>query len=73
MKIINLEKFMKVSADEGMYLTRFRDGEDILTFTSAKVIYAPLGTKFENLKEITKEENDKYEALLESKLKELNF
>lgn len=56
MKIEHLEKFTKINADEGMYLTRFKEGDDISTFTFAKVIYAPIGTNFDDLNEISIDE-----------------
>lgn len=56
MKIEHLEKFTKINADEGMYLTHFKEGDDISTFAFAKVIYAPIGTNFDDLNEISIDE-----------------
>lgn len=58
MKIEKLEKFIRITAENNMFLTEFKEGDDILTFTSSKIIYAPLTAEFPNLIEISEETNN---------------
>jgi hypothetical protein len=71
MKVETLEKYIKVTADEGFYISEYKEGDDILTFSSSKLMFAPLGTDLSNLREITEEENNRYSELQELKLREL--
>jgi hypothetical protein len=71
MKVETLEKYIKVTAEEGFYISEYKEGEDILTFSSSVLMFAPLGTDLSNLREITEEENKRYSELQESKLREL--
>jgi hypothetical protein len=71
MKVETLEKYIKVTADEGFYISDYKEGDDILSYSSSKVMFAPLGTDLSNLREITEEENKRYSELQESKLREL--
>lgn len=70
MKIETLEQYIKVTAEEGLYISEYKEGNDILTFSSSKLMFAPLGTDLSNLREITEEENNRYNELLIQKLKE---
>jgi hypothetical protein len=71
MKIETLEKYIKVTAEEGFYISDYKEGDDILNFSSFKEMYAPLYTDLSNLREITEEENNIYNQLQEIKLREL--
>ena len=71
MKVETLEKYIKVTAEEGFYISEYKEGDDILTFSSSKLMFAPLGTDLSNLRDITEEENKHYLELQESKLREL--
>lgn len=72
MRIETNDKFKKITPEEGFVLTSFKDGDDILKYTSAKVIYAPLNADLEDLREISVEENDSYLKLQEEAFEELN-
>ena len=71
MKVETLEKYIKVTADEGLYISDYKEGDDIINFNSFKIMFAPLGTDLSNFREITEEENKRYSELQESKLREL--
>ncbi len=71
MKIEVLENYKKVTPDFG-FLTSFKEGDDILNYTSARVIYAPLNANLDDLREISVEENDSYLKLQEEAFEELN-
>lgn len=70
MKIETLEKYIKVTANEGFYITDYKDGDDILSYSSFKIMFAPLNSDLTNLREITEEENNRYVELQEIKLRE---
>lgn len=71
MKVETLEKYIKVTAEEGFYISEYKEGDDILTFSSSVVMFAPLGTDLSNLRDITEEDNKRYSELQELKLREL--
>lgn len=71
MKVETLEKYNKVTADEGFYISEYKEGDDILNFSSSVVMFAPLGTDLSNLRDITEEDNKRYSELQELKLREL--
>ena len=73
MKIDLFEKHKRVLADEGMCLTQFKEGDNILKFTSFKIMYMPLTSSTDDIREITQEENDVLVKKLEDKIKELEF
>lgn len=70
MKVETLEKYIKVTAEEGFYISDYKEGDDILTFSSSKLMFAPLGTDLSNLREITEEENNRLSELQIEKIKE---
>lgn len=70
MKIETLEKFIKITAEDGMFLTSYKDG-DILNFNSCRIMYCPKTLDLSDLREITEEENNKYNRLKEEKEKEI--
>ena len=71
MKVETLEKYIKVTAEDGFYISEYKEGDDILTFSSSKLMFAPLGTDLSNLKEITEEENNRLSELQIDRLREL--
>lgn len=52
------DKYIKHYADEGMVLTEWMDGDDILNFSFAKVAICPLNKEC-NWREITQDECDR--------------
>jgi hypothetical protein len=71
MKVETLEMYIKVTAEEGFYISDYKEGDDILSYSSSVLMFAPLGTDLSNLRDITEEENKRYSELQESKLREL--
>lgn len=63
MKIEHTEKYIKVIAEDGGYLTSYKDGDNIWTYTSSRIIYAPLTADLSDLRDISAEDNNKYEEL----------
>lgn len=60
-----------IKADDGMVLTEWQDGDDILTYTYSVKRYSPLTYDISKLREITQEESDKLVKEQEEKIKEL--
>lgn len=63
MKIEKTDKYIKIIAEDGGYLTSYKDGDNIWEYTSSRIIYAPLTADLSGLRDITSEENNKYEEL----------
>lgn len=63
MKIETTDKYIKVIAEDGGYLTSYKDGDNIWAYTSSRIIYAPLTADISGLRDISTEENNKYEEL----------
>ena len=60
-----------IKADDGMVLTEWKDGDNILNYTYASKQYSPLTYDITKLREITQEESDKLSKEKEEKIKEL--
>ena len=60
-----------IKADDGMVLTEWKDGDDILNYAYASKQYSPLTYDITKLREITQEESDKLVKEQEEKIKEL--
>ena len=60
-----------IKADDGMVLTEWQDGDDILNYSYASKQYSPLTYDITKLREITQEESDKLVKEQEEKIKEL--
>lgn len=60
MKIELTDNFKKITPDEGMVLTSYKEGDDIINYTSARLMYCPLNLEISDLREITEEEDSKY-------------
>ena len=60
-----------IKADDGMVLTEWKDGNDILNYSYATKQYSPLTYDITKLREITQEESDKLAKEQEQKIKEL--
>ena len=68
MKVEKLEKFTKVEPEEGMVLTTFKEGDNILDYSSPTKMFAPHSINLDEYREISIEENKKY---LEEQLEEI--
>ena len=60
-----------IKADDGMVLTEWKDGDNILNYAYASKQYSPLTYDITKLREITQEESDKLSREREEKIKEL--
>ena len=60
-----------IKADDGMVLTEWQDGDNILNYAYASKQYSPLTYDITKLREITQEESDKLVKEQEEKIKEL--
>ena len=60
-----------IKADDGMVLTEWQNGDDILNYTYAAKQYSPLTYDITKLREITQEESDKLSKEQEEKIKEV--
>lgn len=60
-----------IKADDGMVLTEWKDGDNILNYAYAKRQYSPLTYDITKLREITQEESDRLAKEQEEKIKEL--
>ena len=60
-----------IKADDGMVLTEWQDGNDILNYSYATKQYSPLTYDITKLREITQEESDRLSKEQEEKIKEL--
>ena len=71
MTIENKTTYQIIKADDGMVLTEWNDGDNILNYAYAKKQYSPLTYDITKLREITQEESDKLSKEQEEKIKEL--
>ena len=60
-----------IKADDGMVLTEWQNGDDILNYSYSTKQYSPLTYDITKLREITQEESDKLSKEREEKIKEL--
>ena len=71
MTIENKTTYQIIKADDGMVLTEWQNGDDILNYSYASKQYSPLTYDITKLREITQEESDKLSKEQEEKIKEL--
>ena len=60
-----------IKADDGMVLTEWQDGDNILNYSYSTKQYSPLTYDITKLREITQEESDRLAKEQEEKIKEL--
>ena len=71
MTIENKATYQIIKADDGMVLTEWKDGDNILNYAYASKQYSPLTYDITKLREITQEESNKLVKEQEEKIKEL--
>lgn len=71
MTIENKATYQIIKADDGMVLTEWQNGDDILNYSYSTKQYSPLTYDITKLREITQEESDKLSKEQEEKIKEL--
>lgn len=59
MRIDTNDRFQIITADEGMVLTEWKEGDDIVNYSYATRQFNPLNYDFSKLREITQEECDR--------------
>ena len=70
MTIENKTTYQIIKADDGMVLTEWQNGDDILNYAYATKQYSPLTYDITKLREITQEESDRLAKEQEEKIKE---
>ena len=60
MKTEQFDNYIKITADEGYVITSYKEGDDILAYTSCKIMYAPKTAFLGDLRDITDEMDAKY-------------
>ena len=70
MTIENKATYQIIKADDGMVLTEWKDGDNILNYAYAAKQYSPLNYDITKLREITQEESDRLVKEQEEKIKE---
>ena len=70
MTIENKATYQIIKADDGMVLTEWQNGDDILNYAYATKQYSPLTYDITKLREITQEESDRLVKEQEEKIKE---
>lgn len=68
MKTEQFDNYIKITADEGYVITNYKEGDDILTYSSCRVMYAPKTAFLGDLRDINDEMDAKYNE--ERKIKE---
>ena len=71
MTIENKATYQIIKADDGMVLTEWKDGDNILNYAYASKQYSPLTYDITKLREITQEESDRLSKEQEEKIKEV--
>ena len=71
MTIEKKASYQIIKADDGMVLTEWQNGDDILNYSYATKQYSPLTYDITKLREITQEESDRLVKEQEEKIKEL--
>ena len=64
------EAYQIIKANDGMVLTEWQNGDDILNYSYADKQYSPLTYDITKLREITQEESDRLVKEQEEKIKE---
>ena len=70
MTIETKSTYQIIKADDGMVLTEWKDGDNILNYSYAAKQYSPLNYDITKLREITQEESDRLVKEQEEKIKE---
>lgn len=63
------ETYKKITSDKGFYLTYFKEGSDIITFTDFKTLICALDADLSDLREISEEQDKMYKLQMEEKIR----
>lgn len=72
MKVEIKPKFQIVTPEDGFVLTNYKEGDDILTYSSFMSCYCPLDCDHSHITEITIEEDEAYKAKLEEAIEKMD-
>lgn len=61
MNVESLEKYIKITAEDGMVITEWKEEDNITGFTYCRQMFAPLNTDIKKLREITEDEKNRIE------------
>ena len=60
MKTEQFDNYIKITADEGYVITNYKEGDDILAYSSCRIMYAPKTAFLGDLRDINDEMDAKY-------------
>ena len=60
MKTEQFDNYIKITADDGCAITNYKEGDDILTYSSCRDMYAPKTAFLGDLRDINDEMDAKY-------------
>ena len=60
MKTEQFDNYIKITADDGCVITSYKEGDDILAYSSCKIMYAPKTAFLGDLRDINDEMDAKY-------------
>ena len=60
MKTEQFDNYIKITADDGCVITSYKEGDDILAYSSCRVMYAPKTAFLGDLRDIKDEMDAKY-------------
>ena len=60
MKTEQFDNYIKITADDGCVITSYKEGDDILTYSSCRIMYAPKTAFLGDLRDISVEMDAKY-------------
>ena len=60
MKTEQFDNYIKITADDGCVITSYKEGDDILTYSSCRIMYAPKTAFLGDLRDINDEMDAKY-------------
>ena len=60
MKTEQFDNYIKITADDGCVITSYKEGDDILTYSSCRIMYASKTAFLGDLRDISVEMDAKY-------------
>ena len=60
MKTEQFDNYIKITADDGCVITSYKEGDDILTYSSCRIMHAPKTAFLGDLRDINDEMDAKY-------------
>lgn len=63
-------KFKEVKSENGKYITNFKEGDDIKTYSASTILICPISADLTEYREIDEEQHQKYLEAKEKAFKE---